>query len=66
MKNAKQATLELVHEMPEEVSFRAILSKLAYLARIEEGLAEADRGEVVPNAQVMEELRAPRMKLRAE
>lgn len=57
MKTAKQATLELVREMPDEVSFRTILSKLAYLSRIEEGSAEAERGDVVPNAQVMEELR---------
>ena len=57
MKTAKQATLELVHEMPDGVSFRVILSKLAYLSRIEEGVAEADRGEVVSNEQVMEELR---------
>lgn len=57
MRTAKQATLEMVQEMPDEVSFKAILSRLAYLSRIEEGIAEAERGEVVPNAQVMDELR---------
>jgi hypothetical protein len=58
MKTAKQATLELVHEMPDGVSFRTILSKLAYLSRIEEGSAEAERGDVVSNEQVMEEAEA--------
>lgn len=57
MKTAKQATLEMVHDMPDEVSFKTILAKLAYLSRIEQGIAEAERGEVVPNAQVMEALR---------
>lgn len=49
--------LEWVQELPEDASMRAILHRIEYLARIEEGLAEADRGAVVPNNQVMEELR---------
>jgi predicted transcriptional regulator len=58
MKSAKQATLELVQDLPDEVSMDTILEKLAYLADIERGLAEAERGEVADNAQVIEELRA--------
>ena len=57
MKSAKQATLELVRDLPDEVSMDAILAKLRYLADIERGLAETERGEVVSHAQVMEELR---------
>jgi predicted transcriptional regulator len=57
MKTAKQATLEWMQDLPDDASMRAILTRIEYLARIEEGLAEADRGDVVPNKQVMEELR---------
>jgi len=57
MKSAKQATLELVRDLPDEVSMDAILAKLQYLAEIERGLEEAERGDVVSHAQVMEELR---------
>lgn len=58
MKTAKQATLEWVQDLPEDASMRAILDRIEYLSRIEEGLGEADRGDIVPNKQVMEELRA--------
>jgi predicted transcriptional regulator len=57
MKTAKQATLDLVQDLPDEVSMDTILAKLAYLARIDQGLADAERGDIVPHAQVMEELR---------
>ena len=57
MKSAKQATLEIVQGLPDEVSMDAILARLHYLADIERGVAEAERGEVVSHAQVMEEMR---------
>ena len=48
--------MELVKEMPDEVSMRTILDELEFLARIEQGIAEAERGEVVPHAEVMKEM----------
>lgn len=51
---AKEAALELVSRLPDDSSWDDILQGIALRERVEESLAAADRGEVIPHEQVLE------------
>ena len=52
----KQIAMELVQKLPEEVSLKEIAREIEFIAGIEEGLAEFDRGETVSSEQVLSEV----------
>ncbi|MDE3096101.1 MAG: hypothetical protein KGK07_08880 [Chloroflexota bacterium] len=56
MKTAKQETLDLVEQLPDDVPMETILYRLHLKAKVERGRRQLDAGEVIPQGQVMEDL----------
>ena len=56
MKTAKQEVLELLETLPGDVSMDTLLERIRFKAKILRSLEQADRGEVVPHEEVMEDL----------
>lgn len=48
----KDAVIEAVRDLPEEVSFEEILEQIAILAAIHRGEQAADAGQVIPHEEV--------------
>jgi predicted transcriptional regulator len=53
----KQAALEAIKRMPEEVSLREISREMEFLAAVREGEEQANQGKVIPLEQVEKNLR---------
>ncbi len=60
-KTAKQAAIELIERLPDEVSTETIVAELLFKQGVIRGLEELDRGEVVSHAEARERL-APWLK----
>jgi predicted transcriptional regulator len=45
--NDKEAVLELVKRLPENISLREIIREIEFIAAVQEGLAEIDQGQGV-------------------
>lgn len=43
----KEAVLELVKRLPENISLREIIREIEFIAAVQEGLAEIDQGQGV-------------------
>ncbi len=56
MKTAKQEVLDLLETLPGDVSMDTLLEQIRFKAKILRSLEQADRGEVVPHEEVMEDL----------
>ena len=56
MTTAKQETLELVRTLPDDVPMETILEQLLLQAKLKESIDQADRGELIPHEQVLEDL----------
>jgi predicted transcriptional regulator len=54
----KQAALEAIRRLPDEVSFREIREEIEFLAAIRESEAQADQGKVIPLEQVEKNLQS--------
>ena len=52
----KQIAMELVQRLPEEVSLKEIAREIEFIAGLEEGLAEFDRGETVSAEQLLSDV----------
>jgi predicted transcriptional regulator len=52
----KQVALETIQRMPETASLDEITRRLEFLAAVQKGLDQIERGEVVPHEQVKKEL----------
>lgn len=55
-KSAKQATLELVGRLDEDVTYEDIMYELHVLQKIERGLRDADEGRVTSHKEAKERL----------
>ena len=49
----KEAVIELVQSLPEDVSFDEIMYHLYVRQKVESGLEELDAGQGVPHAEVV-------------
>jgi predicted transcriptional regulator len=47
----KQRALEAVQGLPENATLEDAIERLCFLARVQEGIAQLDRGEGVPHEQ---------------
>ena len=47
MKNPKEATSEILKELPDDATFEDIMYRIYVLTKIEKGLAEADQGLLI-------------------
>ena len=52
----RERMLEVIRELPEDASVDDAIEKLVFLAKIDEGLAQLDRGEGIPHDEVKRRL----------
>jgi predicted transcriptional regulator len=52
----RERMLEVIRELPEDASVDDAIEKLVFLAKIEEGLAQLDRGEGITHEEVKRRL----------
>ena len=52
MSTQKEKALEALRELPEHATIEDAIEKLCFIAKVEKGLAQADRGETVPHDEV--------------
>ena len=52
----RERMLEAIRELPENASVDDAIERLVFLAKIEEGLAQLDRGEGIPHDEVKRRL----------
>ncbi len=52
----RERMLEVIRELPEDASVDDAIEKLVFLAKIEEGLDQLDRGEGIPHEEVKRRL----------
>lgn len=57
VKTAKQELIETLDALPDDASMDDALERIRFKAKILHSMAQTDRGEGVPNEQVMEDLR---------
>ncbi len=60
-KTAKQAAIDLIEHLPDEVSTETIVAELPFKLSVIQGLEQLDRGEVVSHDEAKERL-APWLK----
>jgi predicted transcriptional regulator len=56
MQTAKQAAQAMIANVPDDASFEDIQYRLYVLERIAIGLAEVDRGDVIPHEEVVKRM----------
>ena len=56
----KARILEVIEQLPDDVSIDQVIAKLHFLERVSEGLREADAGEVIDHEELKKELLAER------
>ena len=52
----RERMLEVIRELPDDASVDDAIEKLVFLAKIEEGLAQLDRGQGIPHHEVKRHL----------
>jgi predicted transcriptional regulator len=56
MISAKDEVLATIERLPADATMEDILSELHFKAKVLRGIEQAERGDVIPHSQVMEEL----------
>jgi predicted transcriptional regulator len=54
----KRLVLETISELPDEVSLEEIAERIEFLAAIQKGIDQLDRGEGIPHEEVKRQLAA--------
>lgn len=54
--SAKELVLEAIRELPDNVSLREIAERVEFLAAIQTGIDQLDRGEGIPHDEVKRQL----------
>ncbi len=57
----KKIVLDVISELPDEVSLEQIAEKIEFLAAIKKGMDQLDRGEGIPHEEVKRQLAIPRV-----
>lgn len=52
----KELVLEAIQDLPDGASLREIVERIEFLAAVQKGLDQLDRGESIPHEQVKREL----------
>lgn len=55
MNSVKQAALETISRLPDEVSWEEVLRELYVREKIEQGLKDAEEGRVIPHKRIKEQ-----------
>jgi predicted transcriptional regulator len=56
MQTAKQAAQAMIASVPDDATYEEIQYRLGVLERIAIGLAEVDRGDVIPHEEVVKRM----------
>ena len=54
----KGQIMKVVADLPEDATVDDAIERLLFLSKIEQGLAQAQRGETIPHAEVKRQLEA--------
>jgi len=54
----KEIVLDVISELPDEVSLEQIAEKIEFLAAIQKGMDQLDRGKGIPHEEVKRQLAA--------
>jgi predicted transcriptional regulator len=54
--NTKQIVQDLLEKLPDDVSLHDVAQEIEFVAAVRQGLAEADRGELIPIEEIEREL----------
>ncbi len=54
--SAKEAVIEIVQQMPDDLTFEEILYRLYVREQITEGVRQLDAGEGIPHEEAMQRL----------
>lgn len=52
----KELVLEAIQELPDDASIDQIADRVEFIAAIQKGLSDIDRGETIPHDQVKRQL----------
>jgi predicted transcriptional regulator len=52
----KELVLDVLNELPEEASLEEIAQRIEFLAAIQKGIDQLDRGEGIPHEEVKRQL----------
>lgn len=52
----KEKMLHAVEELPADATIEDAMERLLFLAKVERGLRQADKGQTVPHAEVRERM----------
>jgi predicted transcriptional regulator len=52
----KKLVLDAINELPDEVSIEEIAERIEFLAAIQKGIKQLDRGEGIPHQEVKRQL----------
>lgn len=54
--SVKQRVLEAVQRLPDDATFEDAIERIVFLAKIEQGLEQADAGQTVPHDEARKRL----------
>ena len=54
----KEMVLEAIQDLPEDVSIDQIADRVEFIAAIQKGLSDIDRGNTIPHEQVKRQVAA--------
>ncbi len=52
----KELVLEAIQELPDDVSFDQIADRVEFMAAIQKGIDDIDRGDTIPHAEIKKQL----------
>ena len=52
----KEIVLEAIQELPDNVSIDQIADRVEFMAAIQKGIADIDRGDTVPHEEIKKQL----------
>ena len=50
--STKEKVLDVLKGLPEDAALEDVIERLCFVAKVERGLAEADKGQTIPHAEV--------------
>lgn len=54
----KELVLEAIRELPDDASIDQIADRVEFMAAIQKGIADIDRGDTVPHEEIKKQLAA--------
>ncbi|HCD52949.1 MAG TPA: hypothetical protein DEQ34_10905 [Balneolaceae bacterium] len=55
--NIKQTVLDSLEQLPQDASMEDIMEKILLIHKIEKGIEQADRGELIDHEEVLNKIR---------